>query len=72
MKPASGWLTSAIWRPLPGRGFSRLRGVQFMTSGMIGELVFVRELAKQLDVDLRFINPGPGVREVFRSRESIR
>jgi anti-anti-sigma factor len=42
------------------------RGIQFMTSAMIGTLVLFNKLAKQNNVDIRLANVSPNVMEVFR------
>lgn len=42
------------------------RGVQFMSSAMIGVLVLLNKMAKQNSLDLRIANIGPNVREVFK------
>ncbi len=42
------------------------RGVQFMSSAMIGKLVLLNKAAKQQSLDLRFANISPNVLEVFK------
>src|SRR5262245_21985181 len=42
------------------------RGVQFMSSAMIGFLVLVNKLTKQHNVEFRLANVSPNVMEVFK------
>jgi anti-anti-sigma factor len=42
------------------------RGIQFMSSAMIGKLVLLSKAAKQRSLDLRFANISPNVLEVFK------
>ncbi len=43
------------------------RGVQFMTSAMIGKLVLLQKSARQHSVDLRLANVSGNVLEVFKA-----
>ena len=42
------------------------RGIQFMTSRMIGELVLLNKAIKQHSLAMRFVNLSPNVHEVFK------
>ena len=45
---------------------SDFRGIQFMTSKMIGELVLLNNAIKQHSLAMRFVNLSPNVHEVFK------
>ena len=48
------------------RAIFDFRGIQFMTSAMIGELVLLNKATKQHSLDIRFVHLSPNVHEVFK------
>jgi len=48
------------------RAIFDFRGIQFMTSAMIGELVLLNKATKQHSLDIRFVRLSPNVHEVFK------